>query len=108
MRAAIDATEADRGELPFFVRPTVRRGFAQRTGHDVAGWRALLADAARGAAAPALPVALAALADSCRTAPERARKAMGGTAAQAAMIEERMRPRIAAALALRALLAPPS
>jgi hypothetical protein len=33
---------------------------------------------------------------------------MGGTAAQAAMIEERMRPRIAAALALRALLAPPS
>ena len=104
VRAAIDATEEDWGELPFFVRPMVRRGFTQRTGRDVAGWRTLLDAAARGTVAPELVGALDLLVDNWRTAPERAKKGMGGTAAQVAMIEARMQPRIAAAVALRALL----
>ncbi|MBK9037253.1 MAG: hypothetical protein IPL61_39425 [Myxococcales bacterium] len=105
---AIDDTERDWGELPFFVRPMVRRGFTQRTGRDVAGWRALLAAAARGTLAPELPAALAALIDNYRGAPERARKGMGGSADQVAAIEARLRPRIEAAEALRARLTAPT
>ena len=106
VRAAIDATDRDWGELPFFVRPMVRRGFRQRTGHDVDGWRALLAAAARGTPATDLPAALDALVEHWRGAPERARKGMSGSPAQLAEIERRLAPRIAAALALRALVAP--
>ncbi len=101
---AIDDTEADWGQLPFFVRPMVRRGFVSRTGRDVAGWRTLLAAAARGAPPPELPAALDLLVEHFRGAGERAKKGMGATAAQLAMIEARNAPRIAAALALRALL----
>ncbi len=108
VRSAIDDTETDWGELPFFVRPMVRRGFSQRTGHDVGAWRGLLADVARGGAPRGLPAALELLIENWRGAPERAKKGMGGSAAQVAMIEERVAPRIAAAVALRALLAPPA
>ena len=108
VRAAVDATETDWGELPFFVRPMVRRGFSQRTGRDVAAWRTLLDAAGRGAIAAELPAALDALIDQWRTAPERAKKGMGGSPAQLAAIEARLAPRIAAAVALRALIAPPS
>jgi hypothetical protein len=104
---ALDETEAEWGQLPFFVRPMVRRGFVSRTGHDLAAWRALLASAARGAPSPELPAALDSLVDHFRGAGERAKKGMGATAAQLAMIEARNAPRIAATLALRALLAPP-
>ena len=105
VRAAVDDTDREWGELPFFVRPMVRRGFAQRTGRDVAGWRALLDLAARGAAGPGLPAALDLLIEHWRTAPERAKKGMGGSAAQLAQIEARVKPRIEAAQALRALVA---
>ena len=81
VRAAIDATEA---------------------------WRGLLADVARGADPRGFAAALDALIANWRGAPERAQKGMGGTPAQVAMIEERVRPRIEAALALRALVAPAS
>lgn len=108
VRAAIDATETDWAELPFFVRPMVRRGFVQRTGHDVGAWRGLLADVARGADPRGFVPALDALIANWRGAPERAQKGMGGTPAQVAVIEERVRPRIEAALALRALIAPAS
>ena len=106
VKAAIDATEVDWAELPFFVRPLVKRGFRQRTGRDVAGWRTLLDATARGPIPAELPSALDALIDHWRTAPERARKGMAGSPAQLAMITARLAPRIAAAIALRALVAP--
>lgn len=104
VRKALDDTEADWGELPFFVRPMVKRGFASRTGHDLAGWRSLLADAARGRAPAGLAGALELLAEHFRGAGERAKKGMGGSAEQQAAIEARNAPRVAAALALRALV----
>jgi len=104
VQRALDATEAEYAQMPFFVRPMVRRGFAKRTGRDFAAWRALLADAARGTARPELPAALAALADHYRGAPERAKRGMGATAEQLRVVEERSRARAAAADALRAAL----
>lgn len=98
------ATEHEYAQLPFFVRPIVRRGFVKRTGHDFAAWRALLADARRGERANELADALAALAEHYRGAPDRARRGMGATAAQLAIVEERSHARVDAALALRAAL----
>ncbi len=100
VRRALDETETEYGQLPLFVRIIVRRGFTKRTGLDFAGWRALL-----DRPTPALPARLAALADHYRGAPERARRGMGATAEQMAMIEERSRSRAEAADALRRALA---
>ena len=105
VQRALDDTEAEYAQLPFFVRPMVRRGFTSRTGHDLAAWRQLLAQAAAGAPPPGLAAALGALAEHYRGAPERARRGMGGSAEQLAEIERRSQARAAAAEALRAELA---
>jgi hypothetical protein len=99
----LDATEREYAQLPFFVRPIVKRGFAKRTGRDFAGWRALLAGA-RGEHLGDLTDALAALAEHFRGAPDRAKRGMGATSDQLALIEQRARSRAEAALALRAAL----
>jgi len=112
VRQAVDDAEADLGRMPFFVRPMAKRGFAGRTGRSHADWRALLDEvAAAGTAAaararhPALAGDLDRLAESFRTAPERARKAMGGNAEAMRQVEERSAAREAAVRALAAWLA---
>jgi hypothetical protein len=90
--------------MPFFVRPMVRRGFAKRSGHDFAGWRVLLGDARRGQRTRELADGLSALAEHYRGAPERARRGMGATQAQLAVVEQRSRERAEAALALQSAL----
>lgn len=97
-------TEREYAQMPFFVRPIVKRGFAKRTGRDFAAWRALLADARVGQRTAELVDALAALAEHYRGAPDRAKRGMGATAAQLAIVEERSRARAEAALALRTAL----
>jgi hypothetical protein len=106
VRRAIDETAAEYAQLPFFVRPIVRRGFARRTGRDLAAWRALLAAATRGDLDPALAPALTALAAHYDGAPDRARAARGATTGQLAIIEARARSRAAAARTLLATLRP--
>ena len=95
VRKILDETEAEYGQMPFFVRPMVKRGFAKRTGHDFAQWRTLLAAPDRN-----LRTALLALAEHYRGAPERARKGMGATADQMKVIEARSRERAEAVTAL--------
>ncbi len=104
VQRVLDDTEREYGQMPFFVRPMVKRGFTRRTGRDFAAWRAVLASAARGQIEPALRDALDQLADHYRGAPERARRGMGATGAQLAIVEQRSRERAEAALALRAAL----
>ena len=67
VRKILEETEAEYAQMPFFIRPMVKRGFAKRTGHDFAAWRSLLAKPDR-----ALRPALLALAEHYRGAPERA------------------------------------
>lgn len=97
-------TEREYAQMPFFVRPLVKRGFVRRTGRDFAAWRALLADSRVGQRTAELVDALAALAEHYRGAPDRAKRGMGATAAQLAIVEERSRARTEAALALRTAL----
>jgi hypothetical protein len=104
VEAALDATEREYAQLPFFVRPMVKRGFGKRTGLDFAAWRVLLADARRGQRTTQLIAALAALAEHYYGAPERAKRGMGATADQLVMVEQRSRARAKAALALRTAL----
>jgi hypothetical protein len=99
--AALAETEREYAQMPFFVRPLVKRGFAKRTGRDFAAWRALLADGRRGQRTRELIDALAALAEHYRGAPERAKRGMGATANQLVIVEQRSRARAEAALALR-------
>jgi len=73
VRRVLDETEQEYRQMPFFVRPMVRRGFAKRTGHDFASWRALLDEAVQGRSPAALVPALAALAEHYRGAPARAK-----------------------------------
>lgn len=101
---ALDETEREYAQMPFFVRPMVKRGFAKRTGRDFAAWRALLADARRGQRTREVTDALAALAEHYRGAPERAKRGMGATAEQLAIVEQRSHARAEAALALHAVL----
>jgi hypothetical protein len=77
----------------------------KRTGRDFDGWRKLLDDARRGVIATVLPAALGSLAEHDRGAPGRARRGMGATPAQLAIVEERSKSRAEAAEALRAALA---
>jgi hypothetical protein len=104
IETALAETEAEYAQMPFFVRPLVKRGFAKRTGLDFAAWRALLADARRGQRTRELAGSLAALAEHYRGAPERAKRAMGATPAQLAIIEQRSRARADAAVALASAL----
>lgn len=97
-------TEREYAQMPFFVRPMVKRGFLKRTGRDLSAWRALLADAHRGQRTGELADALAALAEHFRGAPERAKRGMGASGDQLAAVEERSRARSEAALALRSAL----
>lgn len=97
-------TEQEYAQMPFFVRPMVKRGFVKRTGRDLGAWKALLADAQRGQRTRELADALGLLAEHYAGAPERAKRGMGATGAQLAIVEERSRARREAALALRAAL----
>jgi hypothetical protein len=106
VETALDETEREYAQLPFFVRPLVKRGFARRTGRDFTAWRALLAELRRGQRRGEATGALAALAEQYRGAPERAKRGMGASAAEITEIEKRSQARAGAALALRdALLA---
>lgn len=104
VQRVLDETEREYGQMPFFVRPMVKRGFTKRTGRDFDAWRALLAAAARGQIDPALAPALDQLAEHYRGAPERAKRGMGASGAQLAIVEQRSRERAEAALALRSAL----
>lgn len=104
VETALAETEREYDQLPFLVRPLVKRGFAKRTGRDFAAWRVLLADARRGQRRHELVPALAALAEHYGGASERAKRGMGATADQLAIIEQRSRVRVKAAVALRAAL----
>ncbi len=104
VETALDDTASEYAQMPFFVRPIVKRGFVRRTGRDFAAWRELLAGARGGLPTPQLVDALAALAEHYRGAPERAKRGMGATAAQLVIVEERSRARADAVLALRAAL----
>lgn len=95
VRKIVDETEAEYAQMPFFIRPMVKRGFAKRTGHDFTEWRKLLAAPDRS-----LRTALLALAEHYRGAPERARKGMGATADQMKVIETRSHARAEAVSAL--------
>lgn len=97
---ALDDNEAEYAEMPFFVRPIVRRGLVKRTGRDLAGWRATLTAAARGPIAADLVAGLAALAEHYRGAPARAQRGMGATPAQLAIVVARSQARAAAVTAL--------
>jgi hypothetical protein len=99
--AALTETAGEYAQMPFFVRPMVRRGFVKRTGRDFAAWHALLADARRGQRLRELAEALSALAEHYRGAPERAKRGMGATPAQLTIVEQRSRARAEAAHALR-------
>lgn len=104
VQRALDETEAEYGQLPFFVRPMVRHGFVKRTGRDFARWRSALSEAARGTIDPGLPAALAALGEHYRGAPDRARRGMGANAPQLAEVEARSRGRAEAVAALVAAI----
>jgi hypothetical protein len=101
--AVLDDTEREYAQMPFFVRPMVRRGLAKRTGRDLAEWRAALTGLG-ARPAPELVAPLADLAEHYRGAPERARRGMGARPDELRAIEERSTARAAAVLALRAAL----
>jgi hypothetical protein len=103
VETALAETEREYAQMPFFVRPIVRRGFVKRTGRDFEAWRTLLAAARRGDQARELGDALAALAEHYRGAPERAKRGMAKPE-ELAIIEQRSKARAEAALALRAAL----
>jgi hypothetical protein len=104
VEAELEATAHEYAQMPFFVRPLVKRGFEKRTGRGFAAWRALLADARRGQRTRELADALRALAEHYQGAPARARRGMGATTAQLAIVEQRSRVRSDAARALREAL----
>lgn len=104
VRSAIEETHAEYAQMPFFVRPMVRRGFAKRTGHDLAQWRRLLDAAAHGTVPPELGAALARLAAHYDTAPERAKRGMGARTEELREVERRSQARAAAVRALAAAL----
>lgn len=105
VHAALDAMDAEYAQMPFFVRPLVRRGFSQRTGADLAGWRALLATLTRGPATAAHREALARLRAHFEGAPARARRGMGARADELREVEARAAARVAAVQALLDALA---
>ena len=88
---ALGTMDAEYAQMPFFVRPMVRRGFTQRTGRDVAAWRAALR-----APTAAMIAELERLAVHFRDAPARARRGMGARADELVEIERRAADRAAA------------
>jgi hypothetical protein len=98
VRVAVEDSERELRDMPFLIRPMVRRGFTSRTGRTYDEWKAALANVDA-----ALIPALESLADNFATAPERARRGPAGSSAQAMkLIEERSAAR---ADAVRALIA---
>jgi hypothetical protein len=98
VRVAVEDAERDLREMPFLIRPMVRRGFASRTGRSYDEWKQALA-----APTAALIGDLESLADNFATAPTRAKRGPAGSNAQAMkLIEERSAAR---ADAVRALIA---
>lgn len=104
LQRVLDDTEGEYAQMPFFVRPMVRRGFVKRSGRDFAAWRSALTAAEHGVIGADLATGLAALAAHYQGAPARARRGMGATGAQLEEIERRSRTRAEAALTLRAAL----
>lgn len=98
VRKILAETEAEYAQMPFFIRPMIKRGFAKRTGLDFAGWRIRLETVKSPDAA--LRKSLLALAEHYRGAPERAKKGMGATAEQLVEIEVRSRKRAETVTAL--------
>jgi hypothetical protein len=101
LRRALAEVEAEFGEMPFFVRPMVKRGFVSRTGHDLDAWRRLLDEAGRNAEAPTLKGDLDKLIDNFLGAPERAKKGMGAGGDKLKELEAKAQARAGAARALR-------
>ena len=104
VRIAVEETHAEYAQMPFFVRPMVRRGFVKRTGHDLAAWVRLLDAAARGIDSPELGAALAQLAGHYDTAPERAKRGMGARPEELREVVRRSEARATAVRALAAAL----
>lgn len=111
LQGALEGTEADFASMPFFVRPMVRGGFARRTGMGIEEWRRLaellIAEVRSGADPahvrerhPVLRTQLARLAESYRTAPERAARGMGGKREALQSVTDTARQREAAVRAL--------
>jgi len=98
VRKVLAETEAEYAQMPFFIRPMIKRGFAKRTGLDFAGWRIRLEGPKPGDTS--LRKSLLALAEHYRGAPERARKGMGATPEPLAEIEVRSRKRAETVTAL--------
>lgn len=100
VRTALEQTHAEYAQMPFFVRPMVRRGFAKRTGHDLDAWLHLLTAAGRGDTPSGLREALDRLAAHYDTAPERAKRGMGARPDELREVERRSRERAEAVRAL--------
>ena len=98
VRKILAETEAEYAQMPFFIRPMIKRGFAKRTGLDFGGWRIRLETVKSPDAA--LRKSLLALAEHYRGAPERARKGMGATPEQLVEIQVRSRKRAESVTAL--------
>jgi hypothetical protein len=98
VRTAIEETHAEYAQMPFFVRPLVKRGFVKRTGHDAEGWRRLLAQPT-----PAIAPVLERLAAHYDGAPERAKRGMAKPE-ELREVERRSQARAQAARALAAHL----
>jgi len=93
LRQVLLDTRADWERMPFFVRPMVKIGFLRRTGRDLDGWLRLTDDLAAGRGhGPRLVDDLAGLAESYRTAPERASRFMRD-GARLEMVRARSRDR---------------
>ena len=103
VRTALDETFTEYAQLPFFVRPLVKRGFTKRTGHDLESWRALLELAARGEAV-GLAADLERLAVHYDGAPDRARRGMGAKPDELREVERRCALRAASVRALASAL----
>jgi len=100
VRTVLEETHVEYAQMPFFVRPMVRRGFVKRTGHDLAAWARLLEAAARGEVASGLGASLARLAGHYDTAPDRAKRGMGARPEELREVERRSATRAAAVRAL--------
>jgi hypothetical protein len=84
VRRALDDAERELADMPFFVRPLIRRGFASRTGRSYDDWRkALDRVTALGRAARDLVPDLEKLAENFRTAPVRAARGPAGSSPEA-------------------------
>ncbi|PTL77217.1 hypothetical protein [Vitiosangium sp. GDMCC 1.1324] len=115
LRNTLEDTARDFSSMPFFIRPMVRRGFANRTGRSLEEWQQLASalvlevkpdtgPAQLRERHPRLREHLEQLAENYRTAPERASKGMGALAGTLQRVQEASRRREEAVRALIAWL----